>query len=91
MGSPREIRELVPKNCHPRKFALQKFIYNFSVIKINLLKKFNKLYNFSVLDKIDEAIEWFSLVIGNILDATINKNNTETEETAARTSFKTLY
>ena len=46
---------------------------------------------FSVLDKIDEAIEWFSLVIGNILDATINKNNTDTEETAARTSFKTLY
>jgi len=43
------------------------------------------------LDKIDEAIEWFSLVIGNILDATINKNDTDTEETAARTSFRTLY
>ena len=28
-------------------------------------------YVLVVLDKIDEAVEWFSLVIGNIIDATL--------------------
>ena len=30
------------------------------------------------LDRVDQALEWFSFTIGNILDATINKDQTTT-------------
>ena len=35
-------------------------------------------YLLIILDKLDEAVEWFALVIGNILDATVNKNPART-------------
>ena len=28
-----------------------------------------------LVDKLDETLQWFSLVIGNIIDATANKND----------------
>jgi hypothetical protein len=28
-----------------------------------------------IVDKLDETLQWFSLVIGNIIDATANKND----------------
>ena len=31
-------------------------------------------YLLVAIDKLDEALEWFALVIGNILDATVNKD-----------------
>jgi len=33
-------------------------------------------YLLIIIDKLDEALEWFALVIGNILDATVNKDDT---------------
>ena len=33
-------------------------------------------YLLVAIDKLDEALEWFALVIGNILDATVNKDDT---------------
>lgn len=51
-------------------------------IDLGFISEYTFDYLLIIIDKLDEALEWFALVIGNILDATVNKDPTGTRTQA---------
>jgi len=45
-----------------------------ATVDLGFIASYTFDYLLIIIDKLDEALEWFALVVGNILDATVNKD-----------------